>query len=495
MVLESLGPLFIGTLVAYFLVIIGIGYYAHTKTETEADFLVAGREIGPITGGATLSATQLSAGTFVGTVGLHYLLGVGFIWIWIGLWTGWIVSLLFVAPQMRRFGALTVPDFLASRYCDDGADGTYVRAIGALLIVAVYTVYLTAQYTAAGIVLQSMLGLELEIGAAIMMVVAIAYTAVGGMRASILTDFVQAVVMAAAALVAVPLSLYFIGGLGQIDAVFASFDPSFVGMSLTPIQIVGFMAAFGLALAAAPFEIARIYSMKDEKTVRQAIGITLIFQTVIGVSVALIGVTMGVMFPSLSTPDLASIVMSLNVLGPILGALLVAAIFSAILSTIDSVMIVSGAGIAHDFYASIVNPGASEERKLWANRAAIAGLGVIPLVLVTQREILGGLVQLIVALQAAMMGAMFFVPLIAGLHWDRATTEGGVAGMIVGFSTVTILQVLGGGGSPEVTVIPGAIFSVVALVVVSYLTSPPSERGLERVYRGSGAESADPPDG
>ena len=61
------------------------GYF---HTETEEDFLAAGRSIGPWVGGAVLAATQISAGTYVGTLGRHYLTGVSWTWIWFGVWTG-----------------------------------------------------------------------------------------------------------------------------------------------------------------------------------------------------------------------------------------------------------------------------------------------------------------------------------------------------------------------------------------------------------------------
>lgn len=487
MAVISLSPIFIGTVLVYFAVIIGIGYYGFMTTKDEEDFLVAGRSIGPLVGGATLSATQMSAGTLVGTFGLHYLLGFGFIWIWPGLWAGWIVSLILVAPQMRRFGRVTVPDFVAARYGDDGADGDYSRAIGAILIVLAYTVYLSAQFTAGGLVFQTLLGIAPEIGMFIMVMTAVLYTSIGGMRASILTDFVQAVVMAVAVLVAIPLAMHFIGGVGAIDALFQSYQPSFVGQALSTADIVGFMAAFGFSIAAAPYEITRIYSMKDEKTVRQAIGITLIFQTIIGTSVAVLGVSMRVLFPNLSNPDLASVVMSITVLGPILGALLICAVFSAILSTVDSVMIVSGAGLAHDIYGKLINRDATERQKLWANRISVFVLGTIPFLLALNSGLLGGLVQLIVVLQASMMGGMFFVPLVFGLHWRRANTAGGIAGMVAGFTTVLlwhigtdIVPVVPESVSTVITdpVIPGVLASFVALVAVSLATGEPSRRTL-----------------
>ena len=91
-------------------------WLGYRRTRTAADFIVAGRTLGALVGGGTLAASQISAGTFVGTVGLHYMAGVCFAWVWPGAWLGWIVSAVFVAPKLRGSGALTVPDYFARRY-------------------------------------------------------------------------------------------------------------------------------------------------------------------------------------------------------------------------------------------------------------------------------------------------------------------------------------------------------------------------------------------
>ena len=62
--------------VAYFGAVVVIAWLSYRRTRTAADFIVAGRTLGALVGGGTLAATQISAGTFVGTVGLHYLAGV-----------------------------------------------------------------------------------------------------------------------------------------------------------------------------------------------------------------------------------------------------------------------------------------------------------------------------------------------------------------------------------------------------------------------------------
>src|SRR6201996_7316668 len=137
------------------LLILSIGIAGLRKSGTEEDFLTAGRSIGPWVGGAVLAATQISAGTFVGTVGRHYLAGVSFVWVWPGVWFGWLISALLVAPKLREFGAVTIPDFLAVRY-----NSRLARGLSAILIIFAYTILLIAQYQACGEIFQAIFGLN-----------------------------------------------------------------------------------------------------------------------------------------------------------------------------------------------------------------------------------------------------------------------------------------------------------------------------------------------
>ncbi|WP_138005643.1 sodium:solute symporter family transporter [Halalkalirubrum salinum] len=483
-VIGTVGWVFIITIALYFLVIFGIGVYGYLTTKDEDDFLVANREIGPAVGAATLSATQMSAGTFVGTLGVHYLTGVSFVYIWVGLWLGWMVSLVFVAPQMRRFGKITVPDFIAVRFGDDGAGGDRMRAFSATLIVVAYTVYISAQYTGAGLIFQSIFGVSNTVGMAIMVAIIIAYTAFGGMRASALTDFVQIIIMTVGAIIAIPILLGNIGGVIELELMLTSINPALLGWANTPLQVGTIALAFGFGMLGAPYEIVRIYSMRDEQTVRYAIGTTLIFQILIGAGVAVVGMSMRVLYPQLTTPDLASVIMSIDVLGPILGALVIGAILSAMLSTVDSIMIVSAGAIAHDIYAELLNPEASEKRKLWANRLAVIAVGIIPFFLALYGEVLGGLVQFIVLLQAAIIGATFSMPLLLGLHWDRINTPGTFIGMLIGFITVLVWHFSVDGGvvtgvlAQIDPVVPGVLMCLIGMIGGSYLTSKPTKEAL-----------------
>ena len=57
---------------AYFGIVFAIGWYALRATRSEADYWIAGGQLGWFTGGATLAATHASAGTFIGAIGILY---------------------------------------------------------------------------------------------------------------------------------------------------------------------------------------------------------------------------------------------------------------------------------------------------------------------------------------------------------------------------------------------------------------------------------------
>jgi len=475
----------------YLSVIALLGYRGYVRTDDEVDFLVADRDVGRVVGAGTLLASQISASTVVGAVGIHYTFGIGFIWVWLGILVGWLAALGFVAPQLRRFGGMTVPDFLGTRYVDDGAEGDYTRAISALLIVGVFIVFLTAQYTAGALILGELFGLPERIGVGLTAVIAVTYTAVGGMRTSVLTDFLQAIVMVGGLVIAVPLALNAVGGVGELTTQLRTIDPSLLGQALPLPRIGGFVLASAFGIAAAPVTISRFYAMRDEGTVRSAIHLSLLGQAVIAVAVAVLGLSARVLFPELETADLAAIVLSQEVLGPTVGMLFLLAVLSAILSTIDSVLLVASAGIAHDIYARLIRPGASRHGKLWVNRGAVLVVGTLPAVLTFYRELFGGLITLITLLNLSLQGGMLFVPLLLGLHWKRATTAGGIGSMVMGFTTVVvwylgteILAVVPPGLAATVgdPVVPGVVVSFVTLVGLSLLTGKPSARSTDPFF-------------
>jgi len=448
-------------LVSYFAAVASLGYLGYRRTRTAADFIVAGRTLGAVVGGATLAATQISAGTFVGTVGLHYMAGVCFAWVWPGAWLGWIVSVVFVAPKLRQSGALTIPDYFARRY------GATSRTVAATLIGVAYTIFLVAQYKASGIIVHAVFGWPEWTGIALILASTTIYSLLGGLHGGARIDLLQSVVMVTGVVSAVPYLLGHLGGLNGLAHQLAAIDPRLLGWFYGWRELLAFGAAFGLSLAATPLEITRFLAMRDLTTARYAVGVAFIFQAIIGASIMMIGLSMRALFPGLPSGDLASSVMAAHVLTPVAGSLLIVAAFSAIMSTVNALLLVAAASLAHDLYAPIVNRLAGDRALLLANRVAILALALVPVWFAVHDV---PLVQFIVLFQAKLVASFFFAPIVIGLNWAEGSAAGALASMLTGLVVCVWWSLLTRPPFGLDAIFPGVAASIIVFVSVSLAT-------------------------
>jgi len=457
----------------YFAMVVGVSIWSARRTRTEEDFLAAGRSIGPWVGGGVLAATQISAGTFVGTLGRHYLTGVSWVWIWFGVWAGWLVSAVLVAPKLRRFGALTVADYVGKRFDSEGA-----RTLAAALIIITYTIYLTAQFQAIGEIASAVFGVAPLIAMTALLASTGFYTVVGGVRSSSYVEFVQTIMMVTALLFAVPVVIAHAGGLTALGEYVGSIEPRMTGWWFGWRELVAFGMAFGFSIAAAPYEMTRYYSMRDVATVRYAIGIALVAQALIGSCVMILGIGMRGLFPYLPSPDQASSILASVVMSPLMGSLFLVAMVSAIMSSVNSILLVTGGAFAHDLYKRLLKPDASQRRLIWVNRIAIIVLGAVPFWFASLRL---ADVQAIVVEQAKFIASFFFVPVVLGLNWRRGTKEGAIGSMVAGFLgclvwRFTLQRDFATHGIDAVEV--GVVLSALTFVLVSRATPPAPEANV-----------------
>jgi SSS family transporter len=414
----------VAVLAFYFGTVVVIGIRGYRKTRSEDDFLTASRTIGPWVGGAVLAATQISAGTFVGTVGRHYSAGVSWAWIWLGVWCGWVLSAVLVAPKLRAFGACTIPDFLAARF-----NSRVARALSAILIIFGYSILLIAQYQACGEIFQAIFGLPPIYAMAALVASTLIYTSLGGVRSSSYIDFLQTLIMISGLVLAVPILIHQTGGFGVTGRYLHSLDARLTGWWYGGRELLAYSLSFGLTMAAAPYEMVRYYSMRDKQTVRYAIGVCLLFQAIIGGCVLIIGVFMRMLYPNLASADQASSILALNLLSPIAGSLFIVAMMSAIMSTCNSILLVMGSALAHDIYGMLINPRAPEKQRLMITRASIIALGLVPVWFALQKY---GDVQSIVVMETKFIASTFFIPVVLGLNSRKGTPPAAIASMAGG---------------------------------------------------------------
>lgn len=469
----EISPVFYYVVISYFIVILSIGLLASRGNKTSKDHLTAGKSIGPVIGGAALAATQLSAGTFVGTIGVIYLTGASYLWYWPGLLLGWVVSAIWVAPKLQRFNGVTIPEYVGVRF-----NSNLARIISALLIIIAYSVYLIAQYVAGGILINTIFGIPMIWGAVITISITLIYTLKGGMKATAYSDFLQAIIMAGCFFVALPILYSQAGGLVNVGKYVTELNPALTGWYWSYKDLIGFGLAFGLSIGIAPYELARMYTMKSEKTVRLAIGFSFIFQAVIAISIGLAGLGIRAVYPVLSNADAASSIMAFELLPPVVGALFMVAILASIMSTVSGVMIVSSSAISHDIYG-LLKKDSTDKQKMLVNKIAVIILAIFPLIFTIKPF---DMVQFIVLVQASMVASFFFGVVVIGLNWKRATTTGALFSMIGGLLTVLLWHYLDKPfGLNEV--IPGVVVSITLLIVVSLFTKPVPNKALEPFFK------------
>lgn len=446
------------------------------------EFYTADRRVGVLFGATSLTATQVSAGTMIGTIGIHYMVGIGFALIWIGIWIGWLFSMLYISPQLREAGGFTIANFLAERF---GTGSGHVRGLAAVFIALTYLVYTTAQYVAGGIVLEAVFGIDQFLGVVLVAALALSYTVVGGMLFSVYSDAIQVVTLIGGLVLAAVVSVTRTGGpTGLINRV-GTVDPKLLSLTGAPALTLGLALSFGFGIAIAPFEMSRVYAMRDPETVKRAIPLSIAMQSVIAVCIVVLGLVARLRFPGLENPDMAVIRLSLDLFGQVVGGLLLLAVVAGILSTIDSVLLVSSAAISYDLYmralpeAGIVGRSLDSDQLLGVNRLVTIVAAVVPIALTLVSGYLGGLIQLIVALYASLLAGTLFVPVLAGLYWTDATKSGVIAGMIGGMTAVALWQVgretdsLGDLLGSVDPVIPGLLTSLLALILLSVVRSRP----------------------
>ncbi|MEQ9298668.1 MAG: sodium/solute symporter [Cyclobacteriaceae bacterium] len=453
----------------YFGVVFVIGWYSMRATANESDYWIAGGKLGWGVGGATMAATHTSAGTFIGTIGVIYEVGWSFTWVLIAIPLSYWFMVAVLAPRFTKVKELTLPAFLERRYNSKAA-----RGVGAVIILIATVVYIQAQIVAGGLVANIVFGIPITQGMVIFTIILLMYTVIGGMLAVAYTDFLQMVIMVLGTVVSVPIAIHHFGGLdNMLNAVEAVKPMTFQWGGFPTTLLITMSLAFFLGSVATPEKVVRLYAMKDMKTIRKGILMTIILVTGINLLVFFLGLAAMALFPVLPTGDLAMPVIARAVLPTFIGTIMLAALTSAMMSTVDSLLLVAGSALSEDIYQNLVHSKASEKRRLQVARIGIFTVGIIPLFLVLTGVGEGELIQFIVVLFTAIMAAGFFTPVVGGILWKRATKAGAISSMIGGVVVTGLWKAF---GDPLIyPVLPGFIVSVTLYILVSLVTKPPGE--------------------
>ncbi|EMQ2846416.1 sodium/proline symporter PutP [Proteus mirabilis] len=474
------------TFTIYILGMLFIGYLAYRSTKNFDDYILGGRRLGSVVTALSAGASDMSGWLLMGLPGVVFFAGISESWIAIGLCLGAWLNWRLVAGRLRlqtekNNNALTLPDYLTSRFDDKSK---MLRIISALVILIFFTIYCASGVVAGGMLFESTFGIPYHEAMIYGALATIAYTFLGGFLAVSWTDTVQATLMIFALILTPIIVIFSIGGIDTSIEIIKAKDPAYLDMfkGLDFIAIVSLLA-WGLGYFGQPHILARFMAADSNQTIRKArrIGMTWMILCLGGtVAVGFFGIAYFEVNPTVAGPVMAKnerIFMELASLlfNPWIAGILLSAILAAVMSTLSCQLLVCASALTEDLYKPFIRKNASQKELVWVGRGMVLLVAVIAIYLARDPE---NKVLDLVSNAWAGFGAAFGPVILISVTWKRMTRNGAFAGMLIGALTVLVWMQYKWFGLYEI--IPGFIFASIAIVIVSLMGKSPMAENQQR---------------
>jgi SSS family solute:Na+ symporter/sodium/proline symporter len=480
--------IYLGTVIVYLAVLIGVSLYKTREVRTQDDFMVAGRSVSTLFLVGTLICTWIGSGSLFGGAGLAFREGFSALWMSAGAWLG-IAIVYFLAHRVRRIAQYTVPDILEMRYTPAA------RLLGTVAIVLAYLTIASYQFRGGGRLLNIVTGMDPVLGRAITCGAVVVFIVLAGMRSIVTLDLINGILILLGILIAAPLALSAAGGFSGLTATLPETHFTAVGAQGLAAALGLFFPTFLLLLGESSM-YQKFMSAKDERSARRAvIGMILgviVVETVLDTT-AIFGAGSNWLDPAFRTADGAldppateTVILHLarHGLPAAAGLLLLAGAVAIIFSTATSFLMTPSTNIARDVYQRFLKPGASERSVILVQRISVVVLAGVGLLVTNLFPSI-----LAMALYAyTMVGAAVTPALLAAFLWKRVTPLAGTVSVGAGVGVTLVFGILSATGMEslalgfvdlpldyEYVIYPAGLASILALIVVSFLTAPPPE--------------------
>ncbi len=423
---------------AYILITIGIGLWAAKRVKTTADFAIAGRHLPLFMVITTTFATWFGSETVLGIPAKFVQGGLGsVVEDPFGAGTCLILVGLFFAARLYKMTLLTISDYYRERY------GRGVEIACSLIIIVSYLGWVSAQVTALGLVFNilSQGSISIPLGMVIGTVSILAYTLFGGMWSVAITDLIQMIVLVLGLSVIAVFAASKAGGADKVMALAVSKDlfkfwpePSFT-------QIAFFIgAAITMMLGSIPQQdvFQRVMSANSIQAATRgpiiggAAYILFAFVPMFLVTSALIIMPNQAAELIAQDPQKVLPTLVLEHMPFAMQVLFFGALLSALKSTASATLLAPSVTFVENIWHQF-KPRVSDAQELRTMRMAVLlfSVGVCAYAIAMSGKPIYEMVS--GAYQVTLVGAV--VPLVFGLYWRRASTQGAVLSMVLGLFT------------------------------------------------------------
>lgn len=459
----------------YLILILVVGFITLRLTKTLSDFILAGRKLGPWVVAFSERASGESAWLLIGLPGLALVSGYNAVWPAVGCCAGILFSWLVISRRLRmqteKFNAITLPDFFEARF-DDGTRS--LRVVSTIIIVFFFTLYVAAQFLAAGKVLNATFGMSELAGMFLGALIILSYTIMGGFFAVVWTDLFQGIIIVFTLIVLPAAAIIELGGLDTVNNAIAFINPGLLSLAgdntgwAAISSILGGLA-IGLGYMGQPHLLVRFMAIRNPESLKKGTVIAIIWALFAFFGAVFVGIAGLALFGEGYFADSEKVmpVMATTLMPAWLAGVMISGAIAAMMSTADSQLLVTTSALSEDIYRQMINREAGQKLLVTLSRFAAVIIGVIAFILaLTAKQ----LVYWLVLYAWAGLGSSFGPTLLLSLWWKKVTRQGALAGMITGTLTVLVWYNVPVLKNFLYELIPGFTLSLLAVWVVSLIT-------------------------
>ncbi len=438
---------------------LGIGAYCSRGIKDEEDFLVNARRNHWIWVFASITATQTGAGATLTVVALTYAVGGAAIWWQVSNGIVFWIFAVTIATYYRKSRCITLSDYIYQHFDKKNR-----------FVVDIYVLFICIGYTAAQIAgmaafMSALTPLTYAQSAWLGAAVVIVYTFLGGLKAVVVTDLIQLIIVIGAMVSVVAVCMVKFGPVGHLEtslgtATTSIWWDSFVGptpssfvwfICMTVSWYVGRLSSQGIFMMNA--------SSKDEKNAVMGSVVGGFFPIFLGILAIWIGMYSQVFIPE-AVGDTVMPIMIAYVLPKWIAALMIAGLAAACMSTVDCNLNGSTAHITElcRFWFR-----AREEKMLIISRVGVIFVGILSVLLVVKLQSVYSLLTLCFDL-----GAPYSTLLLAPVFYKRCTKNGAFISLLCASVFVFIYKYVWVAAAAQVMpVLPTLVFGFIVMVIAS----------------------------
>ncbi|MCF6460843.1 sodium:solute symporter family protein [Clostridium sp. Cult3] len=466
-------------ILVFMAIMIIIGFKTRKKVTDASSYITAGRSIGVLLGAGMFVATFLSSSSIVGYVGFLYDSG----WSGFSSILGTVISVFivgrFLVGKIREqgdYGQETIPDFFEDRYYSK-----FARGFSALFIAGLYVIFVAVETMGMAKTLEAFLGWNYSLSVILVSIITISYIFLGGLLAVAVNDTICAFIGVGGVLITTAIVMARLGGMTEMNNQLATIDPNLIYTFKEEgalAFVISNAAVWGIGNSSHPSFLGQAYGAKSKESVLKSLAWSSVVIFLFYGAAMLLGAGARVMLPDLADPDFAFPMLVQMVLPPWGAGILIAAVLSLVISTTDTVLLTAGTAIGSDFIVKTLGKEMDEKERLKVVRICVVIIGLLGMIISLMKP---AQVLIFQMLNFGAAGAVFFVPIIFGLYWKRATKEGGIVSMVGGLIAYIIWFLI---GSPYGihAVIVGTIVSVLLMIIVSLNTEKPPKIVIDQFF-------------